>query len=110
MNQENNSQTELHKSIMANDVPKLRALLERSTKADLKKRNENNQTVLDLAIGNGKRECLKELLKYYDGLMINQKDRDGNTILHSACITSTSKTLMALLHVKGILVQTENLR
>lgn len=93
-----------------NDVNKVRSLLEKATKADLKQRNANNETPLELAITAGKLECLRELLRYYDGTMINQKDRDGNTILHLACMHSTSKTLMLLLQVRGILIQSENAR
>lgn len=68
--------------------------------ADIKIENGSNKKAIDLAIRKKSHEILDVLLQYHDD--INEKNKEGDTLLHQACETGNNVEVINILIKHGI--------
>ncbi|KAH3762168.1 ankyrin repeat protein [Pelomyxa schiedti] len=104
-------QAKLHAAITKQDIPAIKARLNKASKADLGTSDANDQTPLVASLYTGNPLVVDELIRVYKEhkLDFNAPDKQGWTPLHHAAKLGDDQVIPRLLAVEGINVRVTNM-
>eukprot|EP01119_Soliformovum_irregulare_P016698 TRINITY_DN4874_c0_g1_i3.p1 TRINITY_DN4874_c0_g1~~TRINITY_DN4874_c0_g1_i3.p1 ORF type:complete len:1171 (-),score=313.30 TRINITY_DN4874_c0_g1_i3:15-3527(-) len=101
----------LHVAVSRNNLGQVKKVMGMKNSRDfLLSKDELDRTPLLMALLAGHPDVIESLLKYSAkfGVDLNQKDENGNSVLHLAAMSNASRNLIPLLRYKGLQVHQPN--